>query len=92
MEGQLRVRERFRTRGQWAGPQVPAYREHLDSTLRHRVRILGGPVWNQELDSIFLWAPSNSGYCMIACMTSNQVFKATRKTQREYRRLEWTLR
>jgi len=36
--------------GLWARPPVPEFKECLDSALRHRVWILGGPVWSQELN------------------------------------------
>lgn len=31
-------------------PKLPKHREHLVTSLRHRVCVLGGSVWNQELD------------------------------------------
>jgi len=31
--------------------ELMEFREHLDNTFRHRVGILGGAVWSQELDS-----------------------------------------
>jgi len=60
-EGQLGVRERSSPEdgghgtgfpGQWAWPQVPEFKECLDSVLRHKVWSLGGPVRSQELDSM----------------------------------------
>jgi len=36
------------------GPKLLEFKECLDNTLRHRVWILDGPVWSQELDSVFL--------------------------------------
>ena len=35
--------------GSGQGPELSEFTEHLDSALSHRVRILGGPVWSQEL-------------------------------------------
>jgi len=32
-------------------------KEHLDAALRHGVWILGGAVWNRELDSVILVFP-----------------------------------
>ena len=43
--------------GQWAQPRVLEFREHLDSTVRHWVRLLRGPVWSQELDSMIIVGP-----------------------------------
>ena len=43
--------------GLWAWPPVLEFRECLDSALRHRVWILGGPVWNLELDLMVLTGP-----------------------------------
>ena len=31
--------------------------EFMDNTMRHRVWILGGPVWSQELESVVLVGP-----------------------------------
>ena len=45
-------------------PQVPEFKECSDSTLRHRVWILGGPVWSQELDSMLLRVPSKLEYAV----------------------------
>jgi len=42
--------------------EQPEFEDHLDSALRHRVWILGGPVWCQGLDSVILWVPSSLGY------------------------------
>ena len=33
------------------GPELLAFNKPLDSTLRRRISILGGPVWGQELES-----------------------------------------
>ena len=33
------------------------FQERLDTALRHRVWILGGAVWSQELDSVILTSP-----------------------------------
>ena len=43
----------------------PECRERLDSALRHRVWILGGPVQSPELDSINPAGPFNSRYSVI---------------------------
>ena len=40
--------------GQWAQPRVLEVREGLDITLRQRVWIWSGAVWNQELKSMIL--------------------------------------
>lgn len=57
----LGVRKRLFTRGsghgtgcpgKWAQPQV--FRQHLDSALRNRVWILGGPVLSQDYNSMIL--------------------------------------
>lgn len=43
-------------------PSVPPeIRERLDTTLRHRVWILGGHVWSPELDSVILVGPFQHG-------------------------------
>ena len=34
--------------------ELPEFKEHLDSTLRHWVSTLGGPAWSQEMGSIIL--------------------------------------
>lgn len=44
----------------------------LDSALRHRVWILGGPVWIQELVSVILggpFQPSNMEYSIVLCLS-----------------------
>ena len=33
------------------------FKECLDTAVRHRVCILGGAVWSQELDSVILTSP-----------------------------------
>ena len=43
--------------GSGHGPEIREFKERLDTTLRHRVWILGGPVWSQELDSMTLTGP-----------------------------------
>jgi len=56
----LGVREGFFTRGQWkwnrlsraVGLELLEFMECLNSALRHRMWVLGGPVWSQELNSI----------------------------------------
>ena len=40
--------------GSGHSPELLEFKECLDNTLRHRVWILDGPVWSQELDSVFL--------------------------------------
>jgi len=47
--------------GSGHGPELPEFKKHLDSALRHRVCILGGPLWSQELDSTFLVGPFQLG-------------------------------
>ena len=37
--------------------KLPEFKEHLDSALRHRVCILGGPVWSEELESMIPVGP-----------------------------------
>ena len=44
-------------------PKLPEFEEHLDSTLRHWVRTLGGPEWSQELESGILVGPLQFGVC-----------------------------
>jgi len=44
-------------RGSGCSPKFQEFKEHLDSTLRHRVWILGGPMWSQELNSAMLVDP-----------------------------------
>jgi len=44
-------------RGSGYSPKFQEFKEHLDSTLRHRVWILGGPMWSQELNSAMLVDP-----------------------------------
>jgi len=38
-------------------PSLLEFKKHLDSTLRHMIRFLGGPVWSQELDPMILVGP-----------------------------------
>lgn len=38
-------------------PELPKLKEHFDATLRHRVWVLGGTVWSQELASVILVGP-----------------------------------
>ena len=40
--------------GLWPWSQVPEFKEHLDTALRHRVWIWGGAVQSQELNSVIL--------------------------------------
>jgi len=64
--------EGFSPEGSGHGPELLELKEHLGNALRHRVCVLGGRVWTQELDSMILvgflstwdilW--SCSGYCM----------------------------
>ena len=69
-EGQLGVRDRVCTRGQWAWKRMPravgmapsaGVKEHLDAALRHGVWILGGAVQNQELNWEILVGPFQLG-------------------------------
>mgnify|MGYP001856029944 FL=1 len=39
------------------GPKLLGFNEHLNNAYRHRDFILGGLVWNQELNMIFLVGP-----------------------------------
>lgn len=56
------IRKQFFTRRWWAwirlpsghGPELPEIKDHLDNAPRHRVRISGGAMWNQELDLILV--------------------------------------
>ena len=43
--------------GQRVWPQVLEFEEHFDNALRHRVWILGGPVWSQGLDMVVPVSP-----------------------------------
>ena len=47
--------------GSGHSPKLPEFEEHLDSTLRHWVRTLGGPEWSQELQSGILVGPLQFG-------------------------------
>ena len=38
-------------------PRLLEFKEHLDNTLRHRISILGVPVWSQDLDLMILVDP-----------------------------------
>ena len=51
--------------GQWARPQVPEFKEHLDNALRHRVWILGGPLQSQELGLMILVGPCQLRISMV---------------------------
>jgi len=44
---------------------MPEFKKHLDNTLRHGVWILGSGVWSEELGSMILEHPPNSGYSEI---------------------------
>jgi len=37
--------------------ELPEFKEHLDSTLRHWVSTLGGPAWSQEMDLMVFVGP-----------------------------------
>lgn len=52
------------------------FKERLENALKHRVSLLGGPVWSQELNSTFLVGPFQP---QIFC---DSVMK--RKAAREY--------
>jgi len=47
--------------GSGHSPELLEFKELLDSTLRHRVWILGGSVWSQGLDSRILVGPFQLG-------------------------------
>jgi len=36
------------------GPKLLEFKEHLESSLRHRIWLSGGPVWGLELDMILM--------------------------------------
>ena len=38
-------------------PSLPEFKKCVGSGFRHMVWFLGGPVWNQELDSVILMGP-----------------------------------
>jgi len=35
--------------GSGHSPELLEFKEHLDSALKHRILVLGSPVWSQEL-------------------------------------------
>jgi len=39
------------------GSKLTEFRECLDNALRHKVGILGGPVWDQRLESVDVMLP-----------------------------------
>jgi len=43
--------------GNGHGPRLLEFEECLDTALSHRVWILGGAVWSQELESVTLVGP-----------------------------------
>ena len=43
------------------GPELPEFKEPFDNTIRHRVWILGGPVWSQGFDSVTHVSPFQLG-------------------------------
>ena len=45
------------SQGSGHSPNLLEFKKHLDNALRHRFCILGGPVWNQELDSAISMCP-----------------------------------
>ena len=47
--------------GRGHSPELTEFRESLDTALRHRVWILGGLEWSQELDSVILVGPFQLG-------------------------------
>ena len=49
------------SQGSGWGIKLPELKEHLDNTLRHRVWILGSPVWSQELELVILVDPFQLG-------------------------------
>ena len=44
-------------KGSRHSPELLEFKGHLDTTLRHKVWILGGPVWSHGLGSIILVGP-----------------------------------
>ena len=47
--------------GSGHGLKLPEFKKHLDNTLSHRVWILGGPVWSQQLDSVIFVGSFQAG-------------------------------
>lgn len=63
------------------GPELLEFNKPLDSTLRRRISILGGPVWGQELGTMILVGPFQLGiFCASVilysgvCSTVNGMF------------------
>ena len=50
----LGIRKRICPKGQWAQPRAAGAQGALNNALTHQVRVLGGPVWSQELNSMIL--------------------------------------
>jgi len=42
-------------------PSLMELKKRVDNSLRHRVWILGGPLWSQGLDSVILVGPFKPG-------------------------------
>ena len=47
--------------GSGQSPELLEFREYLGNALRHRVWVLGGPVWSQWLDSVIRGGPFQLG-------------------------------
>ena len=43
------------------GPRLAEFKKYLDNALRHRILILGGRVWSQELNLMILMGPFQLG-------------------------------
>jgi len=56
-EGSAPVGREQTHQGSDHGPELPEFKECLDSILRHGVWILGGPVWSQGLDMVVPVSP-----------------------------------
>lgn len=53
------------------GPKLLEFKEHLDTTPRHGISILGGPVQSQKLHSIVLVGPFQLWICYDSMMSWN---------------------
>lgn len=42
-------------------PSLPDFKKRLDNTARYKVRFLGGPLWNQELELMIRVGSSQLG-------------------------------
>lgn len=74
-EVQVGITKRFSPRSCWGtdqapqgtgtAPKLPELQEHLDTTSRDRVGLLGCPEQGWELDSVIVGVPCKSGYSRI---------------------------